>query len=179
MSLLTSAVAAVIRDSAGHVLLCQQTGGHHLWSLPGGNIRTDESPIHAAIRDIRAETGAETDLVDLVGLYQLTGGGLPDVLMYVFNGRVEKADLVLNSPGRICRLCWHEPDALPEPLTATSRAALADAIAGRSGILRVVARDTEPEIPDAELSDPETADAEGFGAEASAAAAPVAAAALA
>ncbi len=150
MSLLTSAVAAVIRDPAGHVLLCQQTGGHRMWGLPGGNIRPGESPIHAAIRDIREETGAETEIVDLIGIYQLTGGGLPPVEMYVFRGRVADADLVLNAPYRICALTWHEPDRLPEPLTATGRAAIADALAGRSGLLREVHRAAEPDIPEAE-----------------------------
>jgi 8-oxo-dGTP diphosphatase len=150
MSLLTSAVAAVIRDPAGHVLLCQQSGGHRLWGLPGGNIRTGESPIHAAIRDVREETGAETHIVDLVGIYQLIGAGLPDVEVYVFRGAIADADLVVNSPGRICRLTWHEPDMLPEPLTATGRAAIADALAGRSGMLRLVHRAAEPEIPEAE-----------------------------
>jgi 8-oxo-dGTP diphosphatase len=150
MSLLTSAVAAVIRDPAGHVLLCQQSGGHRLWGLPGGSIRADESPIHAAIRDIREETGAETEIVDLVGIYQLTGGGLPTAEIYVFRGQVADADLVLNAPGRICALTWHEPDMLPAHLTATGRAAIADALAGRSGVLRVVHRVAEPDIPDAE-----------------------------
>ncbi len=153
MSLLTSAVAAVIRDPAGHVLLCQQSGGHRLWQLPGGNIRLGESPIHAVIRDVREETGAETEIVDLVGIYQLTGGGLPTVEMYVFRGQIAGADLVLNSPGRICALSWHEPDMLPEPLTATGRAAIADALAGHSGVLREVVRAIEPEIPDAEPAD--------------------------
>jgi 8-oxo-dGTP diphosphatase len=150
MSLLTSAVAAVIRDPAGHVLLCQQSGGHRLWGLPGGSIRADESPIHAAVRDIREETGAETEIVDLVGIYQLTGGGLPTVEVYVFRGQVADADLVLNAPGRICALTWHEPDILPARLTATGRAAIADALAGRSGVLREVFRAAEPDIPDAE-----------------------------
>src|SRR5262245_4506253 len=150
MSLLTSAVAAVIRDPAGHVLLCQQRAGHRLWGLPGGSIRSDESPIRAAIRDIREETGAETEIIDLVGIYQLTGGGLPTVEVYVFRGRVADADLVVNAPGRICALAWCEPDMLPEPLTATGRAAIDDALAGRSGVLRAVTRAAEPEIPDAE-----------------------------
>jgi ADP-ribose pyrophosphatase YjhB (NUDIX family) len=150
MSLLTSAVAAVIRDPAGHILLCQQSAGHRLWGLPGGNIRADESPVHAAIRDIREETGAETKIVDLVGVYQLTGGGLPPVEVYVFRGQVADADLVNNAPGRICALRWHEPDMLPEPLTATGRAAITDALAGHSGVLREVTRSAEPEVPDAE-----------------------------
>ena len=155
MSLLTSAVAAVIRDPAGHVLLCQQSGGHRLWGLPGGSIRADESPIHAAIRDIREETGAETEIVDLVGIYQLTGGGLPTVEIYVFRGQVADADLVLNAPGRICALTWHEPDMLPAHLTATGHAAIADALAGRSGVLREVRRAAEPDIPDADALDAE------------------------
>src|SRR5262245_9045859 len=52
MSLLTSAVAAVILDPAGRVLLCQQSQGHRLWGLPGGKIRNGESPLHAVVRDI-------------------------------------------------------------------------------------------------------------------------------
>ena len=154
MSLLTSAVAAVIVDPAGRVLLCQQSQGHRLWGLPGGKIRNGESPIHAVIRDVLEETGAEIEIIDLVGIYHLTSNGsgpdLRDVLMHAFRARVASGDVAVNSPGRICRLCWHETAALPEPMTATTRAAIADAIAGRSGVLRDVHRDVEPEIPDAD-----------------------------
>ncbi len=153
MSLLTSAVAAVICDPAGRVLLCQQSQGHRLWSLPGGKIRDGESPVHAVIRDIREETGTETDIVDLVGIYQLTGNGagtdLPDVLVHVFRGRVAVGDIAVNAPGRICRLSWHDVSDLPHPATPTTRAAVADAAAGRSGVLREVHRDHEPEILEA------------------------------
>jgi ADP-ribose pyrophosphatase YjhB (NUDIX family) len=153
MSALTSAVEAVIEDPAGRVLLCQQSQGHRLWGLPGGRIRNGESPIHAAVRDIQEETGTNITIVDLVGLYQLTGDGcgddLPDVLMHVFRARLTGGEVTLNSPGRICRLAWHDAAALPSPLTATARAAIADAVAGRSGVLREVQRDAGPEPPDA------------------------------
>jgi ADP-ribose pyrophosphatase YjhB (NUDIX family) len=153
MHSLTSAVAAVITDGAGRVLLCQQSQGHRLWALPGGRIRRAESPMHAAVRDIREETGLETRIVDLIGIYQLTGDTcgehLPDVLMHVFRGVVDGGEASVNSPGRICRLSWHDPDALPEHTTPTTRRAVADAVAGRSGMLREVHRDAEPEIPDA------------------------------
>ena len=149
----TSAVAAVVEDAAGRVLLCQQNGGHRLWGLPGGKIRHAESPIHAVIRDIREETGMETEVLDIVGIYQLTGDGcgegLPDVVTYVFRGRLLGGEPAVNAPGRISRLAWHDPMALPEPLTATTRTAIADAVAGQSGVLRDVFRDTEPEVPDA------------------------------
>jgi ADP-ribose pyrophosphatase YjhB (NUDIX family) len=154
MSLLTSAVAAVITDPAGRVLLCQQSQGHRLWGLPGGKIRNGESPIHAVIRDIREEAGTETEIIDLVGIYQLTGDergtGLPDVLVHIFRGRVAAGDIAVNSPGRICRLAWHDAQSLPEPVTATARVAIADACAGRSGVLRAVHRAAEPEAPDAD-----------------------------
>lgn len=155
MRSLTSAVAAVITDPVGRVLLCQQSQGHRLWGLPGGRIRHGESPVHAAVRDIREETGMETDMIDLVGIYQLTGNGylgaeLPDVLVHVFRAKARSVEATVNSPGRICRLSWHEPGTLPQPMTATTRSALQDAMAGRAGVLRDVRRDPEPEIPDAE-----------------------------
>lgn len=152
MNSLTSAVAAVITDPSGRVLLCQQSQGHRLWSLPGGKVRSAESPVRAVLRDVLEETGGNTEIVDLVGIYQLTGDGcgddLPDVLVHVFRGTLD-AEVTLNSPGRICRLSWHDPDYLPQPMTPTTRAAIADANAGRSGVLRNVLRDAEPETPDA------------------------------
>jgi ADP-ribose pyrophosphatase YjhB (NUDIX family) len=153
MDSLTSAVAAVLTDGAGRVLLCQLRQGHQLWSLPGGRIRRAESPMHAVVRDIREETGIETKVVDLIGIYQLTGDTcgehMPDVLMHVFRGTVLGGEASVNSPGRICRVSWHNPDQLPDPLTATAKTAIADAVAGRSGVLREVQRHAEPHIPDA------------------------------
>lgn len=153
MSSLTSAVAAVITDASGRVLLCQQRQGHRLWGLPGGRIRSAESPVRAIVRDVLEETAVQPEIVDLVGLYQLTGDNgddhLPDVLMHVFRGRLDGVEVALNAPGRICRLSWHEPGSLPEPMTATTRIAIADAVAGRSGVLRGVERDAGPEIPEA------------------------------
>ncbi len=153
MSPLTSAVAAVIEDSVGRLLLCQQRQGHRLWGLPGGKIRLGESPIHAVVRDTREETGLEIEVVDLVGLYELTGDGcgehLPDVLVYAFRARATGGEAVVNSPGRVGRVSWWEPRVFPSPLTATTTVALGDACAGRSGIIRKVTRAMEPELPEA------------------------------
>jgi 8-oxo-dGTP diphosphatase len=153
----TSAVGAVIFDAAGRVLLCQQSQGHRLWGLPGGRVRDAESPIHAVIRDIREETGMETELIHLIGIYHLTGdacgASLPDVLVYVFRGRLLGGEPAVNSP-RIARLAWHEPAELPLPVTPTTRTAIADALAGNAGVLRDVLRDAEPDVPDADDGEP-------------------------
>jgi ADP-ribose pyrophosphatase YjhB (NUDIX family) len=145
-------VAAVITDDAGRLLLCQLNQGHVLWSLPGGRIRRNESPVHAAIRDVREETGTEIEIIDLVGLYHLTGdgcgAGLPDAVVHVFRARAQ-GEVALNAPGRISRLSWVDPDALPASLTATTRAAVADAVANVRGILRTVHRD-KYQVPEAD-----------------------------
>src|SRR3954452_25405452 len=112
MNSVTSLVAAVIEDPAGRVLLCQQSQGHRLWGLPGGRIRPGESPIHAAVRDIREETGSDVELIDLVGLYTLTDATappdpadqLPDVLVHVFRVRFT-GEATVNSR-RTSRLGW-------------------------------------------------------------------------
>jgi ADP-ribose pyrophosphatase YjhB (NUDIX family) len=151
MSQLTSAVVAVISDDAGRVLLCQQSSGHRLWQLPGGRIRLGESPAHAVCRDVLAETGLRIEATDLVGLYELTGNtcgdDVPDVLIYAFRGSVTGGEALVNEPGRISRATWYDPGELPSPMTATTRASLADAAAGRAGVVRRVQRDPEPAAP--------------------------------
>lgn len=173
MSSLTSAVAAVITDEAGRVLICQQSQGHRLWGLPGGKIRPAESPIQATVRDIREETGMEISIIDLVGLYQLTGGqpaddpaALPDVLVHVFRARCGQPEATVNSPGRISHLTWANPADLPSAMMATAATAIRDAVNGLAGVVREVQRMPEPEIPDADAPDVElpTQPAESVGA---------------
>ncbi|MCO1597826.1 NUDIX domain-containing protein [Micromonospora sp. RHAY321] len=145
MSALTWAVAAVVTDDAGRVLLCRQGRGERRYALPGGRLRPAESPVRAALRDIRAETGWDIELADLVGIYHLTSpvaatpaghaGPLPDVLVHVFRARVAGVRPTADPlPG--CRLSWHAPATLPEAVTPLTRAAVTDAVAGRSGVLR-------------------------------------------
>ncbi|MEU8423593.1 NUDIX hydrolase [Micromonospora sp. NPDC048835] len=152
MSALTWAVAAVVTDDTGRVLLCQQGRGTRRYALPGGRLRPAEGPVRAALRDIRAETGWDIELIDLIGVYQLTGPGgdaaagragpQPDVLVHVFRARSAGVRPATDPPPG-CRLSWHSPAALPEVLTPLTRAAVTDATAGRSGVLRDV-----PCVPD-------------------------------
>ncbi|RZU77156.1 ADP-ribose pyrophosphatase YjhB (NUDIX family) [Micromonospora kangleipakensis] len=151
MSALTWAVAAVVSDDAGRVLLCRQGRGERRWGLPGGRLRRDESPAAAVLRNIHAETGWEIRVVDLVGLYRLGDpsapppaagrcGPLPDVLVHVFRARVT-GGTPTGDPVGGCHLGWHAPAELPNAVTPITRAAVADALAGRSGVLRDAGRE--------------------------------------
>ncbi|SCL18663.1 ADP-ribose pyrophosphatase YjhB, NUDIX family [Micromonospora pallida] len=144
MKSLTWAVAAVVTDDAGRVLLCRQSRPAARWALPGGRFRPDESPQQAVVRDVHAETGLTVEVVDLVGIYHLPtatdtppAGPQPDVLVHVLRARVS-GDAPPGVPGAGCRVSWHDPDGLPDPLTPVTRCAVADATAGHSGLLRAL-----------------------------------------
>lgn len=142
----TRAAAAVISDPEGRVLLVQQSSGRRRWGLPGAHLRPHDLPVTAIVREVRRETGMETRIVDLLGLYHLTGAldgddeELPDVLTYAFRCEALSGEPVLNARGRIRDLGWYSPLALPALVTATAQAAVADCGAGRSGVVRELSR---------------------------------------
>jgi ADP-ribose pyrophosphatase YjhB (NUDIX family) len=145
MDSLTYAVAAVVTDPNGRVLLCRQTQGHRLWGLPNGRIEHCEHPAHAAVRDIRAQTGLEVAVDELIGLYRLTGPAgaaepLPDLLVHAFRAHAVGGEPCVNAPAMICRVGWYDPDDVPSPHTATVTAVLADLAAGRRGVVTDVHR---------------------------------------
>ena len=64
-----SCVRVVLRDRAGRILLfraelASRTAGHW-WELPGGGIEPGESYQHAAVREIREETGLEISAAEV------------------------------------------------------------------------------------------------------------------
>jgi len=146
----TRAAAAVICDPEGRVLLVQQSSGRRCWGLPGAPIGPRDLPVTAVVREVRRETGMEIRVVDLLGLYHLTGElagdqeDLPDVLTYAFRCEPVSGEPVLNGRGRIGNLGWYGPPALPAETTATAQAAVRDCQAGISGVVRGLSRADAP-----------------------------------
>lgn len=142
----TRAAAAVICDPEGRVLLARQDSGQHRWGLPGAHIGPDDLPVDAVVHEVRRETGMEVRVVDLLGLYHLTGRlsedgeDLPDLLTYAFRCELVSGEPVLNGRGRIDDLGWYASDGPPDVVTATAVAVLADCEAGRSGVVKDLTR---------------------------------------
>lgn len=65
---LVPAVAAVVRDQAGRVLMIRRTD-NDLYAIPGGAQDFGETVTQAVVRETREETGIEVEVTHLVGIY--------------------------------------------------------------------------------------------------------------
>jgi 8-oxo-dGTP diphosphatase len=150
MGTVRRSAAAVICDPEGRVLLVRQDSGQHRWGLPGAHIGADDLPVDAVVREVRRETGMEVRVVDLLGLYHLTGRlsgddeDLPDLLTYAFRCDLVSGEPVLNGRGRIDDLGWYDGAGLPAAVTATAVAAVEDCAASRSGVIKDLRRTGAP-----------------------------------
>lgn len=75
-------VTAVIRDADRFLLARHAHSG--LWSLIGGAVEPGEEPWDAVVREVAEETGAEIDVLGIVGAY----GGPSLVFQYPNGDRV-------------------------------------------------------------------------------------------
>lgn len=66
--LLTPAAGVAIFDRAGRLLLARHVHDG-LWATPGGGVEPGESPLDAAVREVREETGLLVRDYTLVGAY--------------------------------------------------------------------------------------------------------------
>jgi 8-oxo-dGTP pyrophosphatase MutT (NUDIX family) len=65
--LLLPGVAGVVKNSQGEILFQKKPDG--TWSLPAGMIEPDEDPMQALTREVFEETGAQVEIVRLLGVF--------------------------------------------------------------------------------------------------------------
>jgi 8-oxo-dGTP pyrophosphatase MutT (NUDIX family) len=136
-------VGVIVRGTDGRILL-EKRSDCGMWGLLGGRIEPGESVTQAAVREVLEESGFQIEVTHLVGVYSHPTGR---ILVYPDNGDIRQLiDIVVEARivGGSLRLS-HEsecidffaPDRLPE-LAETippARQPLADAVAGRQGVL--------------------------------------------
>jgi ADP-ribose pyrophosphatase YjhB (NUDIX family) len=83
-SLVPSANSIVVNDAGEILLICRTDNGN--WSLPGGAMDIGESLGQAAIRETLEETGIESSLTGISGVYTNPN----HVLEYTSNGEVRQ-----------------------------------------------------------------------------------------
>lgn len=138
-------VIGVIPEYRGRVLLMRRAiePRYGSWTFPGGFIEIDESVEECAAREAMEETGAEVEVIDLVGVYSKPVPHGPGIVSIVYRGKTRSAKL---DPGReALEAKWFDPADIPwdELAYDTTRWALRDWVEGR-GVRRGRNRTTRP-----------------------------------
>lgn len=127
--ILNPAVAALIRNDAGGILVHQRSD-NHAWEIPAGAIDTDEAPAQAVVREVLEETGLWVRPVEVVGVFgghtvTHPNGDMTQPYCTLFEcevvgGRLEARD------GEALAFRYDDPASLPKHALFPSRVFAAD-----------------------------------------------------
>ena len=119
--------SALIADDAGRVLLVRRRRPPEAdhWGLPGGKVDFGETIAETCARETLEELGvviAVGELVCVVDQIDLAEGS--HWVAPVFRARITQGEPVNREPEALWEIGWFTPDALPEPLTLSTRRAM-------------------------------------------------------
>ncbi len=100
----------------------RQGESERYWSLPGGTVEPGEAIDHAAVREVKEETGLDVRLLRLVGLYSKPADG---ALAVTFAAEVVGGTL-LESTDETTACRYFPMDQLPNPTRAHLRQRIED-----------------------------------------------------
>lgn len=110
------AVAAIVRNDAGELLMIERTD-NGLWAVPGGAQDVGESVVDTVRREVREETGIEVEVTSLSGIYSdpahviaYDDGEVRQEFSLCFHARPVGGDLRTSSESR--RVHWVPPSRL-------------------------------------------------------------------
>jgi len=130
------AAGVLLFDGDGRVLLVHQDYGQRMWTLPGGMLDPGEAPHEAAVREVREEVGVDVRLDRLVGVYFLRRRH-PGI-RFVFVGHLASDQIPSISDDELDDMGWFAPDELPDRHMVTLPVAIADALAGLTGVTSAI-----------------------------------------
>lgn len=100
-------VAAILRDPAGRILVCERLGVPDAWQFPQGGIDEGEAPEEALVRELWEEIGVEEEDFTIVGRR--------GPYRYLFgNGRSKKGFHGKEQLYFLCDFTGHEADITVE-----------------------------------------------------------------
>ena len=122
--------ALIVRERT--VLLIRHRAGRQPWGLPGGGVERNESLAEAASREAREESGAQVEILQLLGVYGRFDGGVSNYI-----GVFICAPLSEPNPPRsleIAEARYFPIDALPPGTDEGSRRRIAEYLRGERGV---------------------------------------------
>lgn len=103
--------ARCLIESNGRILLIRQTYGDMLWTLPGGLIKSSETPEDAIRREVMEEVGLELSELRPIGVFTDTKEYARDTVS-CFRGEATAAKLKIDRD-EVYEADWFKVDDLP------------------------------------------------------------------
>lgn len=118
-------------DDDGRILLIQRADNGR-WALPGGYAEIGSPPSTNALRELREETGFEGDIERLLGVFDTRAfGSAHPYQHYVLLFRARIVGGVATPSAETIAVRFFDADAVPAGMSATQRAMVEHAFAGR------------------------------------------------
>lgn len=121
-------VRILLVNEFNEVLLVRSWLGHQSWSLPGGGIRRNETPLHAATRELQEETGIvlHANTIKELGSFTNPYKTAPfTIACFVAKTTKQEPSLALHRRLEVLDTSWFAIDHLPHNLSPTVKKALA------------------------------------------------------
>ena len=90
------AAFGIITDKQNRILQCHRRD-YDLWNLPGGTVETNESPWDTVVREIKEETGFDTSVQTLAGVYSKPE---KNEIVFSFECKIISGIITLNEEAR-------------------------------------------------------------------------------
>lgn len=95
--------AGGILERDGQILLVQRPR-YQDWSLPKGKLNRGESPLHAALREVREETGYRAKALGFAGAFGYEVKGAPKVVLYWLMKPLKQGPIL--DTNEVCEVRW-------------------------------------------------------------------------
>ena len=128
------AVAGVLLDSGGRVLLIRERHGALQYGLPGGLVPDYESPEETLVREITIQTDVTAAIDHVVGV-RYKAGHPQSLMVLVYRCRFIKGAARVTGHGDISEVGWFKNRELPSPMSATVAPAIEAASLGGKGMV--------------------------------------------
>jgi len=128
------AVAGVLLDGNGRVLLIREKHGAQQYGLPGGLVPDYESPEETLVREVALQTDVTAAVDHVVGV-RYRSGEPQSLLLVAYRCRFISGAARVTGHGDLAEVGWYPTRDLPQPMSAIVAPAIEVASLGGKGLV--------------------------------------------